>query len=85
MVDSPGTGNGERGTAEVENSSPNKPRVTVRGVALVLSVLALVALNWAALDDITTGSEPGYFWEWAVVFLTLGGVVVGVLVGLRKK
>jgi hypothetical protein len=54
-------------------------------VAVVLSVLALVALNWAALDDITTGSQPSYFWEWAVVFLTLGGVVVGVLVGLRKK
>jgi hypothetical protein len=57
----------------------------VRGVAVVLYVLALVALNWAAFDDITTGYEPSYFWEWAVVLLTLGGVVVGVLVGLRKK
>ena len=85
MVVDPGAGNGERGEAEAENSSPNKPRVTVRGVALVVSVLALVALNWLALDDITTGSEPSYFWEWAVVFVTLGGVVVGVLVGLRKQ
>jgi hypothetical protein len=62
-----------------------RPRVTLKGVALVLCVVALVALNWAALDDITTGSEPSYVLEWAVVFVTLGGLVVGVLVGLSRK
>ena len=85
MGDNLGLGSGERGETEAENSSTNKPRVTIKGVALVVSVLALIALNWAAIDDITTGSEPSYFWEWGVVFVTLGGVVIGVLVGLRKR
>ncbi len=80
-----GAGSGEGGADEVEKSSKGKPRVTVKAVALIVSVLALVTLNWLALDDITTGSEPSYFWEWAVFFMTLGGVVVGVLVGLRKR
>jgi len=65
--------------------SAKKPRVTPKGVALVLCVIVLLALNWLALDDITTGSERSYVSEWAVLFVTLGGVVVGVLVGLRRR
>ena len=65
-------------------SSKQKPRVTARTVALVVSVLMLIALNWMALDDITTGTESSYFLEWGVVFLTLAGVVVGVIVGLKR-
>jgi hypothetical protein len=62
-----------------------RQRVTLKGVALVLCVVVLVALNWAAVDDITTGTEESLWSEWAVVFVTLGGLVVGVLYGLRKK
>jgi hypothetical protein len=65
--------------------SAKRPRVTPKGVALVLCVIILLALNWAALDDITTGSEQSRFSEWAILFVTLGGIVVGVLVGLRKR
>jgi len=62
-----------------------RPRVTLKGVALVLCVAVLVALNWAALDDITTGTERSLLSEWAVLFVTLGGLVVGVFVALRRK
>ena len=65
--------------------SAKKPRVTPKGVALVLCIVVLLALNWLALDDITTGSERSLFSEWAVLFVTLGGIVVGVLVGLRRR
>ena len=80
-----GAGGRDRGATEGAQQKTKKTRVTAKGVALVLAVVVLVALNWAALDDITTGSEPSYVWEWGVVFLTIGGVVVGVLVGLRRR
>lgn len=62
-----------------------KPWITPRRVALVLCVIVLLALNWLALDDITTGSEQSYSFEWAVFFVTLGGIVLGALVGLRRR
>jgi hypothetical protein len=68
-----------------EDMTQGRPRVTLKGVALVLCVVVLLLLNWAALDDITTGSERSLLSEWAVVFVTLAGVVAGVLFGLRKK
>lgn len=67
-------------------TAPSKQRrLTLRSVVLVLCILVLLVLNWAALDDITTGSEQSYFWEWAIFFVTLGGIVVGVVVGLRRR
>jgi len=68
-----------------EDMTEGRPRVTLKGVALVVCVVVLLVLNWLALDDITTGSERSLFTEWAVVFVTLGGLVAGVLYGLRKK
>jgi hypothetical protein len=47
-----------------------------RTVVILVSV-ALGLLCLAALDDITTGSEPGYLLEWIVVAATavwLGGL-----------
>ena len=32
-----------------------------------LGIVALVLLNWAALDDITTGNEPNFIVEYTVV------------------
>jgi cell division protein FtsW (lipid II flippase) len=66
-------------------ASSKQRRLTLRTVVLVLCILVLLVLNWAALDDITTGSEQSHFWEWAIFFVTLGGIVVGVVVGLRRR
>lgn len=41
-------------------------------VAAVLAVI-LLSLDWAALDDITTGSEPSFTLE----YLILGASIVG--------
>lgn len=46
--------------------------------SVILVSLALGLLCWAALDDITTGSEPGLALEWTVVALTaawFGGLI----------
>lgn len=34
-------------------------------------VLILLVLDWAALDDITTGNEPDYFLEYATLVVSL--------------
>lgn len=40
-------------------------------------ILALLVLNWTALDDITTGHEPSYWEEWDTVVFSL--IILGVL------
>ena len=34
-------------------------------------LLALAGLDYAALDDITTGSEPGFAAEWTMLILSV--------------
>jgi hypothetical protein len=36
-----------------------------------LVVVAVLALDWAAVDDITTGHEPSLVLEWTFVALSL--------------
>lgn len=43
-----------------------------RRILIALSILALLTLDWAALDDITTGTEPSHLLEWGMV---VGSVV----------
>lgn len=50
---------------------------------LVFVSLALLALAWAALDDITTGHEPNFTLEWAIVGVT--GCWFAGLVALRRR
>lgn len=38
---------------------------------LVAGLAILLALDWAALDDITTGSEPSFFGEWLIVIISI--------------
>ena len=40
------------------------------GVVLAL-LLAVLALDWLALDDITTGTEPSHALEWGIVMVSL--------------
>ncbi|MGB5816987.1 MAG: hypothetical protein WBH85_16020 [Thermoanaerobaculia bacterium] len=40
--------------------------------------IAVLLLCWAALDDITTGTEPNYFLEWTMVgagIIWYGGLI----------
>lgn len=39
---------------------------------VVIGLVAILLLDWAALDDITTGNEPNYYLE----YLTLAGSVL---------
>lgn len=45
---------------------------------IVILLFALLALDWAALDDITTGNEPDYYGEYAIL---LGSIVVFAAIG----
>jgi len=42
---------------------------TRRTRALALAIL-IAALDWAALDDITTGREPSFWMEWTFLALS---------------
>jgi hypothetical protein len=42
-----------------------------RAIVIVVSLLFL-ALTWAALDDITTGSQPSFVLEWGLVVASAG-------------
>ncbi len=48
---------------------------------LFLFLSATVALNYAALDDITTGSEPNFYAEYAVI---IGSAAIWILL-IRKN
>jgi hypothetical protein len=45
-------------------------RAVGRAAVVVMSV-ALLALSYLALDDITTGNEPSFWAEYAMVLVTL--------------
>ena len=45
---------------------PNLPRI---GIAV--AILALLLLDFAALDDITTGTQPHFYLEYATLAISL--------------
>jgi len=59
--------------------------VPVRRFLLFALILILLVLDWAALDDITTGNEQNYFLEYAVLLISL--LIFGILglVIFRRK
>lgn len=42
-----------------------------RSLTSKIMIFLLLVLDWAALDDITTGNEPDYFGEYAVLLASL--------------
>lgn len=50
----------------------------MKKVATVIAILVLLALDWAALDDITTGNEPNYIGEYLIL---VGSLVIFALLG----
>ena len=45
---------------------PSVPRI-----GIVTAILALLLLDFAALDDITTGNEPNFYLEYAILGMSL--------------
>ncbi len=54
------------------------------GWAVVLISAAMLVLSFAALDDITTGTEPNFYLEYAMLFAT-GLWFLMLLVPLLRK
>lgn len=48
-------------------------------------VVALVLLNWAALDDITTGSEPNVILEYSIVRASILLLIAWLFLSWRRK
>lgn len=58
-----------------------------RRLVLAAAVTELLALDWAALDDITTGSEPSHFAEYAVLVVSLLvlGYLARIIYDIRRR
>ncbi len=56
----------------------------IKRILLISIVLILLVLDWFALDDITTGNEPNYYGEYAVLAVSV--IVFGLIFlwALRK-
>jgi hypothetical protein len=52
--------------------------------AIILIAGATFLLDWAALDDITTGNEPNYYGEYVILALSVL-VFVALAVMYRRK
>lgn len=52
---------------------------------LIVVIVALLALDWAALDDITTGSEPSSLSEWLIVIISVPLLLTAGYFLLRRR
>lgn len=50
-----------------------------------IGVVALVLLNWAALDDITTGSQPNFILEYSFVIASVLLLVGWLYLSWRRR
>lgn len=57
----------------------------MRTFLLLLAVLALLALDWAALDDILGGRESNYAAEYAMLFLSAAAFAGLITYGVARK
>jgi len=46
----------------------------MRRAVILLAIAIVLALDWAALDDITTGMEPGFVGEYATLIASVPAV-----------
>lgn len=42
-------------------------KISMKKIIMWIAVIALLVLDWLALDDITTGSEPDFYLEYAIL------------------
>lgn len=52
---------------------------------LIILIIIVFLLDWAALDDITTGNEPDYFLEYLIVFVSIPLLLTICYFLFRKK
>lgn len=55
-----------------------KGNINIKGLFIIGVVLFLLALNWAALDDITTGHEPNYWMEYDILLFSI--IIFGIII-----
>jgi len=59
----------------------------IKRILLISIVVFLLALDWLALDDITTGNEPNYYGEYTILASSV--IVFGIVaiwnLKLRRK
>jgi len=56
----------------------------MKRAAIFTISIALLLLSWAALDDITTGTEPSLVLEWIVVSLTFAWFAAPITARIRR-
>jgi len=56
----------------------------MKKICLWLLIIVLLILDWLALDDITTGNEPNYSGEYAILIGSLV-ILVFLWIMIRKK
>lgn len=55
---------------------------------LITFSIILIAVSWLALDDITTGDQPHFVFEWIVVFTSIAwfaGLIAFRIVGQKGE
>lgn len=57
----------------------------MRKIILTGIVLITLILDWAALDDITTGNEPDFFGEYLILIISIPVIIFAVYLFLKKK
>ncbi len=48
----------------------------MRRAVIILAIAIVLALDWAALDDITTGMEPGFVGEYATLIAGVATIAI---------
>ena len=48
----------------------------MRRAVILLAIAIVLALDWAAIDDITTGMEPGFVGEYATLIASVPAVAI---------
>lgn len=43
----------------------------MKRILLIVAILGLLIFDWLALDDITTGNQPSFFWEYALLGVSI--------------
>lgn len=41
---------------------------------MIIAFIVILVLDWLALDDITTGNQPSYFWEYAMLVVSIAAI-----------
>ncbi len=57
----------------------------LKKIGLIIFILVILLLDFAALDDITTGNEPTLFGEYAMLAASVVIFAVLIFIYLRKK